>query len=144
MGVVDTAHGSTAMPDAAASLARCFAVLDPQLRLTPVPVTEDLYAQLDRRFNLFKGHLLIAEYAFDTDWPTWECHPAGDELVMLQAGRATLRLREAGGDRDVLLAAPGDYAIVPAGTWHTARVAEPTRMLFMTPGEGTENREAPP
>ena len=35
---------------------------------------------------------------------------------------------------------PGSYVVVPKGTWHTARTSVPTRMLFMTPGEGTENK----
>ena len=38
--------------------------------------------------------------------------------------------------------APGDYVIVPRGTRHTARIRKPARMLFITPGEGTETRGA--
>jgi hypothetical protein len=34
----------------------------------------------------------------------------------------------------------GSFAIVPRETWHTARTSVPTRMLFVTPGEGTENK----
>jgi hypothetical protein len=40
----------------------------------------------DRRFAGFKGHVLVATFAFDADWPTWERHPAGDELVCLLSG----------------------------------------------------------
>ena len=56
---------------------------------------------------------------------------------------ATLMLRESAGDRRVELREPGDFVIVPRATWHSARVATPTTMLFATPGEGTENRERP-
>jgi len=45
-----------------------------------------------------------------------------------------------GGKRVARLAKPGDYVVVPRGTWHTAHVSVPTRMLFVTPGEGTENK----
>ena len=48
-----------------------------------------------------------------------------------------------GGDETVRLNEPGTFVIVPKGTWHTARVNAPTTMLFVTPGQDTENREQP-
>ena len=36
---------------------------------------------------------------------------------------------------------PGDYAINPRGAWHTADADEPVVALFITPGEGTQNRQ---
>ena len=38
---------------------------------------------------------------------------------------------------------PGSFVVVPKNTWNTAKVHAPTTMLFVTPGEGTENRESP-
>ena len=38
------------------------------------------------------------------------------------------------------LSREGEYVIVPRNTWHTAATSVPTRMLFVTPGEGTLNR----
>jgi len=38
----------------------------------------------------------------------------------------------------------GSSVIVPKGTWHTPKVHAPTSMLFVTPGQGTENLEHPP
>lgn len=35
---------------------------------------------------------------------------------------------------------PGEYAFVPQGTWHTANPLQPTTMLFITAGEGTQVR----
>ena len=67
-------------------------------------------------------------------------HPAGDEIVCLLSGRATLALDRDGREEIVHLARPGAFAIVPKGTWHTARIAVPTQMLFVTPGAGTQNR----
>ena len=32
------------------------------------------------------------------------------------------------------------FAIVPRGTWHTARTKTGCRLLFITPGEGTQNQ----
>ncbi|MGK2914311.1 MAG: hypothetical protein ACSLE5_07625, partial [Porticoccaceae bacterium] len=112
-----------------------FAVLGPDLRVTPVPVTPGVYEELDARFDSFKSHVLVALFAFDTDWPTWEIHPAGDEIVVLLSGRATLLLKTAEGEQQAPLSEPGSYVVVPRNTWHTAKIAEQTRMLFITPGE---------
>ena len=108
-----------------------------------VPVTDSLYAELDERYGGFAGHALIACHTFDTDWPAWEVHPKGDEFVMLLSGQAELVLATADGDKHVNLSKAGQFVIVPRGVWHTARVQESARMLFVTPGEGTENREQP-
>ncbi len=118
-------------------------VLTPSQQAVTVPVTDTVYQELDERFDGFAGHSLVALHRFDRDWPTWEQHPNGDEIVCLLSGSAELRLREAGGERRVTLDSPGRYVVVPRGTWHTARIGEPTTMLFVTPGEGTENRETP-
>ncbi len=121
-------------------LAEVFAVLRPDLSVDTVPVTPSIYAELDSRFNRFRNHVLISEHEFAESWPTWERHPAGDEIVVLLSGSAAMVLRQAEGDRVIELTRPGAFVVVPAGTWHTARTSVPTRMLFVTPGEGTENR----
>lgn len=125
------------------SISNTFAVMTPDQSVRPVNVTPDLYEKLDTDFAGFAGHALVSEHTFETDWPTWERHPAGDEIVVLLSGRATMVFRGASGDEAVTLAAAGSYVIVPRGTWHTARVPERARMLFVTPGEGTENRVDP-
>jgi len=105
----------------------------------PVAVTPSLYADLDRRFNGFKGRSLVALHRFSGNWPTWERHPAGDEIVCLLSGRARLLLQLKRRRQVIRLEKPGAFAIVPKGVWHTARISRPTRMLFITPGEGTQN-----
>ncbi len=127
----------------ARKLADSFAVMKPDQRVAPVEVSPSLYEDLDRDFDLFKGHSLVAEYTFTQDWPNWERHPAGDEIVMLLSGQVEMRLRTEAGEESVLLQESGEYVIVPAGIWHTAKTSTPSRMLFITPGEGTEHRENP-
>ena len=83
---------------------------------------------------------LVATFAFDSDWSTWERHPAGDELVCLLSGEVRMVLDRDGAEEVVDLRKPGEYVLVPRGTWHTARTAVPTNMLFVTPGDGTENK----
>ena len=43
-------------------------------------------------------------------------------------------------EEHVQLNTPGEFVMVPRGVWHTARIATRASMLFITPGEGTENR----
>ena len=125
-------------------LASNFVVLDDKFSASVVPVTPELYAHLDEEYKDFAGHLLVSSYSFDEDWPTWEVHPAGDEFVILLSGDAELVLRREDGDDATRMNEPGTFVIVPRNTWHTARIHSPAVMLFITPGEGTENLEDPP
>ena len=106
-----------------------------------LPVSEAFWEALGagKHPELDEGRLLSA-FSFSEPWTTWERHPAGEELVMLLSGAATLLLEEADGVRAIELAAPGEYVLVPRNTWHTAHTTVETRMLFLTPGAGTEHR----
>ncbi|MEM9302221.1 MAG: hypothetical protein AAGE01_08935 [Pseudomonadota bacterium] len=126
------------------SLGDAFAILKPDLRVDTLDVTPEIYAQLDAEFAQFKDHVLISLYRFESDWPTWERHPAGNELVLLLSGSATLILFQDGERTEVVLDRPQQYVVVPVDCWHTAKVDEPTTMLFITPGEGSENVALPP
>lgn len=123
---------------------KSFVVVNDRLLAEVVPVTESVWADLDANYGDFAGHSLIASFSFDEDWPTWEIHPQGDEFVCLLSGDADMILDTSDGDQRTRLNSPGSFVIVPKGTWHTAEIDAPTTMLFMTPGEGTENREQPP
>ncbi len=124
-------------------LQNTFAVIKPDLSVETVDVSPTLYQDLDARFDQFRSHQLVATYEFTEDWPTWERHPQGDEIVILLSGVATMVLQREAGPQFVEMAMPGEYVVVPRNTWHTARVRTATRMLFITPGEGTENRAEP-
>ena len=122
----------------ALDLASTFVVLQPDQSAVPVAVTPTIWQELDQRFEDFKGRVLVSCFSFERDWDTWEMHPAGDELVCLLSGRASLELEGRGIVAE--LSAPGTYVIVPRGTWHTAHTNVATKMLFVTPGEGTQNK----
>ena len=121
-------------------LLKSFVVMGPDHSAIGVDVTTTIWEDLDRRFDHFKGHLLVARFDFEADWPSWEIHPAGDEVVVLMSGYADMILDRGGRHEVSSLALPGAFVIVPKGTWHTARTSTPTSMLFVTPGQGTENR----
>lgn len=90
----------------------------------------------------FHHEYLVASFVFDADWPTWEIHPNGDEVVCLLSGSVRLLLERDGKVDEIHLTEPGTFVLVPAGTWHTAKVETKSRMLFITAGEGTQVRPA--
>ena len=83
---------------------------------------------------------LVALHRFEEPWTSWEMHPAGDEVVCCVQGRMTLHQEHADGSCDSVRLGPGDYAINPPGTWHTADTDGPVVALFITVGEGTTHR----
>ncbi len=118
-------------------------VMGPSGEATPMDVTPSFYADLDGQFEQFAGHVLVSRFDFDEPWPTWEMHPKGDEFVYLLSGDVDFLLKSDAGEQRLHIDQPGAYVVVPKGTWHTAHPNAPTSMLFITPGEGTENRETP-
>ncbi|NJP09082.1 MAG: cupin domain-containing protein [Leptolyngbyaceae cyanobacterium RU_5_1] len=122
------------------NLSSTYVVLEDNGNAIPVPVSDRFYENLERQFGDFKGKRLVSHYTFEQDWDTWEMHPAGEELVCLLSGQVDLILKQDGAENKVCLNTPGAYVLVPRGTWHTARVHEPSSMLFITAGEGTQNR----
>ncbi|HEY0938800.1 MAG TPA: cupin domain-containing protein [Steroidobacter sp.] len=110
-------------------------------RSVAVPVSDSFWADLARgkHAELNQGRLMTA-FTFSQPWPNWERHPAGEELVLLLTGEATLTLQLEDGEKDIVLDTPGAYVLVPPNTWHTAKTKVTTTMLFLTPGAGTDHR----
>jgi quercetin dioxygenase-like cupin family protein len=122
-------------------LAQTYVHLHDDRSASQVPVDERFWPELmsGARPELTRGRMVM-QFDFGEDWSTWERHPAGEELVILISGKAELVLERDGKEEAMKLARPGEFVLVPRGVWHTARVLEPCSMLFVTPGEGTENR----
>ena len=83
---------------------------------------------------------LVSMFRFTESWPTWEMHPAGDEVVICTSGSIALTQEFPDGRVEKVTLGPGEYAINPPGVWHTADVDGEATCLFITAGEGTENR----
>lgn len=94
------------------------------------------------KLGSFKNEYLVSTFEFMEDWPSWERHPNGDEFVYLVSGAVDFTLEADGESRTVELRDGGSFVIVPKGAWHTAKIKMPSRMLFVTAGEGTEIRPA--
>nr|WP_136249458.1 cupin domain-containing protein [Ningiella ruwaisensis] len=100
-----------------------------------------LYERLETDYKGFKGCQLVSCYEFEKDWDIWEMHPKGDEIVVLMSGKASLFFETDTDTSEMLLSKPGDFSIVPKNTWHTAKIFTPSRLMFITPGEGTQTKK---
>ena len=122
-----------------------FLRLRPDCSAEPLPLGDEFWPRLmSGKLGDFHHEFLVATSAFDKDWSNWECHPNGDEIVLLLNGRVTFVLETPEGERREELNRNGDYVRVPRDTWHTAKTTVPTTMLFITAGEGTRHRPATP
>ncbi len=83
---------------------------------------------------------LVSLHSFSESWDAWEMHPAGAEVVVCVEGRIELVQELEDGSHGQIRLSPGEYAINPAGTWHTANVEGAATALFITAGMGTQHR----
>lgn len=102
-----------------------------------LPVDDSFWPSLISGKLQLRGRLVSA-YAMQ-DFPHWERHPAGEELVVVMSGAMDFILDEPGGERTVRVSA-GQAILVPTNVWHRAVVVAPGDALFVTEGEGTEHR----
>jgi quercetin dioxygenase-like cupin family protein len=84
------------------------------------------------------GRLIMIETT-PTNWPAWERHSEGDEIVIVLEGDGEF-LQEIGGETKRSAFGPGSTFINPAGVWHTANVTKSLRAIYITPCPGTESR----
>jgi mannose-6-phosphate isomerase-like protein (cupin superfamily) len=129
---------SSPPPAAAIDLCATYVHLEDGPNARPVAIGPDFWETIDRRTDLAGGRLVLV-FHNAADWPTWEMHPAGEEIVYLLSGAVDLVLEEPDGER-VLALRPGQAVIVPRGVWHRGIVHAPGDTLHITRGEGTQNR----
>jgi uncharacterized cupin superfamily protein len=139
-------HEEQAMSQSRAlDLSSTYLRLRPDASVEPLPVDSSFWQRISSgQLGDFHNEFLVACASYETDWPRWEMHPNGDEVVCLLAGCITFVLQEEQGTKSIELTKSGEYVLVPKGTWHTAKVQGPCRTLFVTPGEGTQHRPAKP
>lgn len=83
---------------------------------------------------------LVSMHTFDRPWSSWEMHPGGEELVLCVEGVLTLH-QEIAGEVQTVTLRKGEAVVNPPGVWHTADCDAPCTALFITAGEGTEQRD---
>jgi GNAT superfamily N-acetyltransferase/mannose-6-phosphate isomerase-like protein (cupin superfamily) len=91
------------------------------------------------QMSAFDQGWLVSEFVCTEDWSNWEMHPHGDEFVYLLSGDVELVLELPAGARSERITGRGAQ-VVPRGVWHTAKVFAPSRLLFVTRGDGTQHR----
>ena len=84
------------------------------------------------------GHLVMVETT-PKDWGSWECHPKGDEIVIVLEGRGTF-IQEIDGEERRTPVEPGVTIVNPRGVWHTADVQESIKAIYITPCPDTGHR----
>ncbi|MEZ5476408.1 MAG: hypothetical protein R3E95_02605 [Thiolinea sp.] len=83
---------------------------------------------------------LVSLHHFSEPWDMWEMHPVGSELVVCLTGSLRLYQEQVDGSVTGLDLQAGEYAINPAGIWHTMDVNTEVSVLFITAGQGTQHR----
>lgn len=119
---------------------RTYVHLDPDGSARELAGGEQFWARPEELDRVGRGWL-ITEFECASDWEHWEMHPRAEEFVYLLSGSARLLLDLPDGLREVPLEGRA-AVVVPKGTWHTAKVEAPSRMLFVTMGSGTLHRPA--
>jgi mannose-6-phosphate isomerase-like protein (cupin superfamily) len=108
------------------------------------PVTPEFWPTIHERTDLQDGRLITGVSTVG-NWPTWEMHPNGDEVIVVTEGSCKFTLdddRDEAGNGTItehVVTAP-EYIVVPAGHWHTLDEIVPGRALVITWGEGTRIR----
>jgi mannose-6-phosphate isomerase-like protein (cupin superfamily) len=90
--------------------------------------------------------LYHAETGDDIHANQWEMHPLADEAVCCLSGSIRMYLRSTSPDApdDVVQMVPGRAVIVPRGRWHRIELDEPSKLLAVTVGRGTELADGRP
>ena len=89
----------------------------------------------------YENDWLVSEFVCSESWKNWEMHPMAEEFVYLLNGEIEF-LQETASGITVTRIKDRGAVLVPRGVWHTARVFAPSRMLFVTMGNGTQHRPA--
>ena len=62
----------------------------------------------------------------------WHHHETEDELFLVVKGTLRMRIREDGGEREILVH-PGEFIIVPRGVEHLPSAEEETHIMLLEP-----------
>lgn len=98
------------------------------------------FAIADHMVHLGLGARTVPQPTFTEPWDVWEMHPVGSELVLVTAGELVLMQESPEGKKSQVTVPAGSYAINAPSYWHTADASEPTNVVFVTAGVGTEHR----
>lgn len=87
-----------------------------------------------------EGGWLVSRFTHSGDWPHWEMHPNGDEVLYAISGEVDFELEHPDGQRERVELRAGHVLVMPAGVWHLGLGDGPAEILAITAGRGTEHR----
>ena len=105
---------------------------------TAVPTGPEFWPDLIAGRTAYPGRLALIQ-PMTADFPHWERHPAGEELIVMLSGACEMILEDDERERRVTVRA-GEAILVPTNVWHRAVVIDPGEALFVTEGEGTDHK----
>lgn len=131
--------GSTpARPDAFA-LDDTYVHIDQQGDAQALDVRDQFWESLGSGEMRLEGRLIGSMHCA-VGSSSWEMHPKGDEFLYCVAGNIDVVLATEETEHTLSLRT-GMACVVPRGVWHRQLVREPSELLFMTCGDGTEHRD---
>ena len=131
------AHGTTAF-----DLETTYLALDGGGAVTQMQGGEAFWRNVES--GAAAGATLVTVNSGEGDWPHWEMHPVGEEVLVVLEGAARLLFEHPDGQTQARDLSPGATVVVPRGVWHRAMDQRGLKMLFITYGAGTQHRSAQP
>lgn len=114
--------------------------LPKESRALPVPDFQgDFDAYIARHCTPADPGRLVMSWHSEKDWAMWECHPEGDEIVILTSGKAEF-IQDFNTIQKRTIVSAGQAIINPKGVPHIANVIEPFTAIYITPCPGTVHR----
>ena len=124
--------------DSGFSLSSTFVHLAISGKASKLEVGNDFFQSFRSREDLQNGRLMGA-LDISEGSSHWEMHPDGDEILYLLSGSIDVELEDRSEMRCVKLSGMTG-CVVPCGLWHRTVVHQPGKMIFITPGKGTQHR----
>lgn len=126
-------------PEATGLVAADHPILLRDQRLDVLESTPELWRSVATD-DRFRDGWLVSVFTYSETWRKRERHPEADELAYIISGAATFRIGEDPTATEVSLQ-PGQWAVIPHDTWHTASISSETTILFLTPRPATTIEE---
>lgn len=124
--------------DSGFSLSSTFVHLAISGKASKLEVGTDFFQSFRSREDLQNGRLMGA-LDISEGSSHWEMHPDGDEILYLLSGPMDVELEDRNEKRCIRLSGMTG-CVVPCSIWHRTVVHQPGKMIFITPGKGTQHR----
>lgn len=93
------------------NVATTYARLKPDASAEAIPVSESFWQDLGAgKFGSFENEFLVTTQSFAQNWPVWEMHPKGEEIVILLSGDMDLILEKKNWQQNRAFATAGRLA----------------------------------